>query len=90
MIAGRKADWLSVLVVIAAMAALGVAIWGNLPEGGFHFWPFALAGLALVAAAVARTRNHWLWLAVPAFLSPMAVLITYVVAVMFGWRMSGL
>lgn len=84
----KQLGLIGLLAVIYAAAALLVAVFGNLPEGGYHFWPFALLGLALVGWAAWRTGNRWLWLLAPLVLSPMMEIIILVTAVLFGFRLS--
>ena len=84
----QQLGWPGLLAVLYAAAALCVAVFGNLPEGGYHFSPFALLGLVIVGFAVWRTGNHWLWLLVPIVLSPMMEIILLVIAVLFGFRLS--
>lgn len=73
-------NWLTYGGLLYASGCLTLALFGNLPEGGFGFWPFALAGLVLVGLAILKSRNWWLLLLLPLVLSPMAELIAYALA----------
>ena len=84
----QQLGWPGLLAVLYAAVALCVAVFGNLPEGGLHFWPFALLGLAIVSFAGLRTGNRWLWLLMPIVLSPMMEIILLIVAYIFGFRLS--